>query len=223
MSVDLARPLVPSMGQHDPLDGFVTCEALDATARVLDTRAEPSLDEAKADFAEMIGHEVLGTNDPLGIGGLLVDACRLAQIDREPELTGALLTAAVRGLRRWAGRPERMAPADLRLGFRELGLAIGLAGVSSIYDSGFSQKLDRNGRMSLAELEIHKSLRDEIQDFWLRAENRRASTWLEHVDINEVMLATSLEPEGFLCPAAPSNIAASRPHARDLTDRHRGP
>ena len=28
MSTDLTRPLVPSMGQHDPLDGFVTCNEL---------------------------------------------------------------------------------------------------------------------------------------------------------------------------------------------------
>jgi len=32
MSIDLSRPLVPSMGQHDPLDGFVTYNELQATA-----------------------------------------------------------------------------------------------------------------------------------------------------------------------------------------------
>ena len=35
MSIDLSRPLVASMGQHDPLDGFVTCAELDATACAL--------------------------------------------------------------------------------------------------------------------------------------------------------------------------------------------
>ena len=29
MSTDLTRPLVPSMGQHDPLDGFVTYHELE--------------------------------------------------------------------------------------------------------------------------------------------------------------------------------------------------
>ncbi len=24
MSIDLKRPLIPSMGQHDPLDGYIT-------------------------------------------------------------------------------------------------------------------------------------------------------------------------------------------------------
>ena len=32
MSIDLSRPLVPSMGHHDPLDGFVTYSELQATA-----------------------------------------------------------------------------------------------------------------------------------------------------------------------------------------------
>jgi len=32
MSTDLSRPLVPSMGQHDPLDGYVTAAQLRRTA-----------------------------------------------------------------------------------------------------------------------------------------------------------------------------------------------
>jgi hypothetical protein len=32
MSTDLSRPLVPSMGQHDPLDGFITFSVLQITA-----------------------------------------------------------------------------------------------------------------------------------------------------------------------------------------------
>ena len=35
MSIDLTYPLVPSMGQHDPLDGFVTYCELQARAKVL--------------------------------------------------------------------------------------------------------------------------------------------------------------------------------------------
>ena len=33
MSIDLSYPLVPSMGQHDPLDGLVTYCQLQATAK----------------------------------------------------------------------------------------------------------------------------------------------------------------------------------------------
>ena len=40
LSIDLSRPLVASMGQHDPLDGLVTCAQLEATARA---GAAPSL------------------------------------------------------------------------------------------------------------------------------------------------------------------------------------
>lgn len=32
MSIDLSSPLVPSMGQHDPLDGLITYLQLQATA-----------------------------------------------------------------------------------------------------------------------------------------------------------------------------------------------
>jgi hypothetical protein len=32
MGIDLSRPLVPSMGQHDPMDGFVTYNELQVTA-----------------------------------------------------------------------------------------------------------------------------------------------------------------------------------------------
>ena len=41
-------------------------------------------------------------------------------------------------------------------------------------------------------------LRDEIEAFWRNPELQRAATWTEHQDINEVMLATSLAPNGFL-------------------------
>jgi len=41
-------------------------------------------------------------------------------------------------------------------------------------------------------------MREEIESFWRDTAHQRASTWTEHRDINEVMLATSLEPEGFL-------------------------
>jgi hypothetical protein len=42
------------------------------------------------------------------------------------------------------------------------------------------------------------SLRDRIASFWLQAEHRDVASWTNHQNINEVMLATSLEPSGFL-------------------------
>ena len=41
-------------------------------------------------------------------------------------------------------------------------------------------------------------LRARIESFWLEPEHRRAPSWNEHRDINEVLLATSLAPEGCL-------------------------
>jgi hypothetical protein len=41
-------------------------------------------------------------------------------------------------------------------------------------------------------------LADVIEQFWNDPKNRNASTWAEHRDINEVMLATSLAPGSFI-------------------------
>ena len=39
---------------------------------------------------------------------------------------------------------------------------------------------------------------DTIEGFWTEPANRSGRTWKEHEDINSVMLATSLAPEGYL-------------------------
>ncbi|MFN0246299.1 MAG: hypothetical protein ACKV2T_05295, partial [Kofleriaceae bacterium] len=123
MSIDLSRPLVHAMGQHDPLDGLLTCLELDP-----DGLAGPI-----EDFARMVDLRALATGDPLGLGGLLVDAQRLATLVRRgvPRASGALLAsiigAAADGLERFLQHTELRMHADHRLAFRELGLAIGLA------------------------------------------------------------------------------------------------
>ena len=53
-------------------------------------------------------------------------------------------------------------------------------------------------RAELVELARYAPARGEIESFWLRPEHRRSGPWLDHEDINDVMLATSLAPEGFL-------------------------
>jgi len=42
-------------------------------------------------------------------------------------------------------------------------------------------------------------LSEIIEKFWLERKNREASSWIQHRDINMVMLATSLAPDGYLC------------------------
>ncbi|MGZ4856967.1 MAG: hypothetical protein ACXVZU_01225, partial [Methanobacteriaceae archaeon] len=39
---------------------------------------------------------------------------------------------------------------------------------------------------------------EKIEQFWLYSKNRHSSNWIAHREINMVMLATSLVPEGFL-------------------------
>jgi hypothetical protein len=193
MSIDLARPLVPSMGQHDPLDGFVTSLQLGATARALGSPAGPRLAEASADFASMIDPGQLATSDPLGLGGLLGDALRIQQLLRSAGLAGlaglrdALLGASLLGLRRFADGPDLRLPASRRLAFRELGLAIGLAGARELAQvPGFE------------ELARFAPLGTEIESFWRAPTHREVDGWREHEDINDVMLATRLVPDGFL-------------------------
>lgn len=41
-------------------------------------------------------------------------------------------------------------------------------------------------------------LGDAIEAFWLERRNRESGSWMEHRNINMVMLATSLSPDGYL-------------------------
>lgn len=201
-SIDLTRPLVPSMGQHDPLDGFLTCLELEATAAALHAPG-PALADAVADFAALVDPRGLATADALGLGGLLVDAHRVDQLGRagvlarHDELCGLLLDAALAGLHAWTRAAELRRPPRHRLAFRELGLAIGLAALERLArDAGSAADSIYGPR--LAALAPFASLRQEIEACWLRPEHRRDEAWLAHVDINEVMLATALAPGGFL-------------------------
>ena len=105
MSVDLNCALVPSMGQHDPLDGYVTyCEIqnemdnLDLT----DNNEKPLVYEME-NMKKICQGMSMVTKDPLGLGGLLSDATRIAQlINNGYNLFGLLetiLDAAIIGIR----------------------------------------------------------------------------------------------------------------------------
>jgi len=208
MSIDLSRPLVPSMGQHDALDGYVTCvELQQARARSTNPTPGPDLADETAGFASMMEGHDLGTDDPLGIGGLLVDAFRIERLTRQGAIHGApllanLFHAALQGMRVYARHDELRLTAARRLAFRELGLAIGLHSVALMDRSAASTPPSFPGgadaRADLDALGRYVSLGIEIEAFWLSPEHREASSWLEHRNINDVMLATSLAPDGFL-------------------------
>lgn len=213
MSIDLTRPLVPSMGKHDPLDGYITDVQLHATAaRFPDSVGEPNLELEISQFAAMIEDGELATADPLGLGGLLTDAYRVEQLMRQgapadPRLLETLLTASLTGLRYYARSGEWQQPANYRLAFRELGLAIGLHAVKRMLRAAESNRghsfPSAGARAQLQALMQYAPIGEEIELFWRDPEHRRASTWLEHRDINQVMLATSLVPDGFLVLLSP--------------------
>jgi hypothetical protein len=177
MSIDLSRPQVASMGHHDPLDGYVTCLQLRAAS------TGTALDDAIADFRSMIDPGALATADPLGIGGLFFDAYRLAQLDLERPLRQAIVDAAVTGVVHFLEGRDLSRPADQRLAFRELGLAIGLGAAE---------------RLGLPDVAHLLRIRDRLLEFWSAPEHRNTLTYRDHQDINDVMLATSLAPAGFL-------------------------
>lgn len=51
---------------------------------------------------------------------------------------------------------------------------------------------------SLETLMRYSGFSQIIEDFWFETSSRETESWKEHRDINLVMLATSLAPDGFL-------------------------
>jgi len=201
MSTDLSHPQVPATRLHDALDGMITLReivrAAPGAGRTLDIPIEA--------LAALCRNKDWTIDDPLGLGGLLFDACRLGQLadpDRLDDLR--LLEAILRGCASGlvvflAGRPLERSP-EQRLAFRELGLAIGLRALPLI-----AAAADRVGaapdsplRTELAALQRHQALGRHIAAIWLAHAEFDEPSWQAHEDINAVMLATALAPDTFL-------------------------
>lgn len=208
MSIDLSRPLVTAMGQQDPVDGLVTFVELRAAAPAVGEPVPPDFAAKIAHLAALAVGMHLATADPLGIGGLLIAAYRLAQLAAAgaaaPEdLLVTLLDQAGPGLADLAADRQALAgPAADRLAFRELGLAIGLRAVQRIqalhaqHPAAFAAFPAFGAR--LERLERYTPWSATIERFWLEPAHQEVETWQEHQDINAVMLATSLAPDGYL-------------------------
>jgi len=201
MSIDLTRPLVPSMGQHDPIDGLST--SLQLWAR--DDGAAPALEDQIRDYGALASLHDWRTDDPLGVGGLLTDACHLAQLEgvdalpsggARDDLVVRLLDAALAGVAAYARQQPLRQPAAQRLAFRELGLAIGLQGVARIDASRLADPVPLAAL--LARLSHYAPLARSIADTWRDPQHQRTHAWRMHEDINAVMLATCLLPSGYL-------------------------
>lgn len=199
MSIDLKRPLVASMGQHDPLDGLISCLELRAASND-DGPDHEDLRILVEDYAKMCQSSNWVTNDSLGVGCLLDAAARMAQspVHAEPPFQRILCDilqaseASLPGIEYALNSGPIRGP---RLAFRELGLAIGLKAVQRLVAM---YSLDLSEATPFHRLLAYESLAARIENWWSAPEHRAAQTWIEHADINNVMLATTLEPDGYL-------------------------
>ena len=207
MSIDLSRPLVPSMGQFDPLDGFVAYSRLQASRNEMAQPRGLDLSRAVSDLHHMCERANWLTNDELGIGGLLTEAGQLSQLIAEgflPHLPmlDDLLADAEGSLHTVAAHNRLDFPAEARLAFRELGLSIGLQALQPMRDS-LQRQSDRfrNSGTLLARvdaLDVYSPLIKRIERFWLEPAHQRNAAWTNHREINSVMLAASLVPHVYL-------------------------
>ncbi len=200
MSIALDRVLVGSMGQHDPLDGLVVLRTLQDVS----SRGEEAGDlSSEIEQLEALCRRMSwATQDPLGAGGLLMDAHGLAQLVADGaeglgDVLERVLDSAVVSVEASRQFETFSFPAARRLAFRELGLAIGLAAVERIEET--LQAIGGSGGLlsRVQDLRRHVPLKEEIEAFWSDPAHQSVTTWREHEDINRVMLATSLLPGGY--------------------------
>lgn len=207
MSIDLCRPLVPSMGQHDPLDGLVTYSELQETIRESGSLTGSDLQAEIKEMVEICRGREWSTDDRLGIGGLLFDASRIAAlitrgVFSDTKLLEEVLEAALFGMKTVTTVRTLDEPAELRLAFRDLGLAIGLKSATYLSERVVDNSALFGPKNELqtytAALADYLPLAERIENFWLDDKNQATGSWSEHREINMVMLATSLAPDEFL-------------------------
>lgn len=195
MDTELSRPLLPSMGHHDPMEGLLCGYSI----KNLVFEEDKELNALIQKFELMCQHKNWATTDPLGIGGLLLNGARAAELEME----GVILPASVKaqkllresldslhGLHGF-GKDEN---PNRRLAFRECGLSLGLRVIKGSKSAIFETS-------SAEGFEQFFPLASDIEEFWLNKEHRQASTWTDHLDINCVSLAASKiaseEPQVF--------------------------
>lgn len=208
MSTDLSRPLVPALGLHDALDGFITFrEAQHALAKSPTKAAVTDLESAIESLSALCRHGDWSTDDPLGLGGLLFDAGRLCQLignERlgDVHLLEGILDACRSGLAGFLASRYLNRPISHRLAFRELGLAIGLKALPIIADvikTGRSPFGNGTSLLRTVDLLLpYEPLSKDIVSVWLPHAQPPNEIWQAHQDINDVMLATALIPRMLL-------------------------
>ena len=208
MSIGLSYPLVESMGHHDPLDGFITYYQLQTTA--LNNAHNPPWSDLSAEISDMVTiceEKNWTTDDPLGLGSLLCDTFRVAQLIindnfEQTDLLEILLYSSLQGLESYMRSNPLNLPAEYRLAFREFGLSIGLCAIEKLQEL-IEQNLglftkQQNPLAVIKSLMHYQPLIKAIESYWREPMSRKAKTWTEHHDINMVMLATSMIPDAYL-------------------------
>ncbi len=201
MNTDLSRPVVESMGAHDPLEGLVcVINAIEAAPESV-----IYLDSLKQDFQDLCQDMSWFTTDALGIGSLLMNTAIASELSLNrkplpPNIRPAYLFAeSLAGIDAYSILEfNRLKPADIRLPFRECGLSLGFRVLYGIRDRHQSLDVDFN------ELGKFLYLVEDIENFWCNPDNQKSQTWLAHRDINEVTLGSSIlarfYPEAFCFP-----------------------
>ncbi len=188
MDTALSRPMVASTGAHDPLEGMICAKSIQLA---LPKRAV-ELDPLVKKLEELCRGRDWTTSDSLGIGGLLINTTRAAEIVAENgNLVSAvkpkkLLEDSLYSLQLFAADFNDRQPAGRRLAFREGGLSLG---IRILY--GLREEI-KAPHLQLDQLKKHFWLAETIEDFWLQPENQQVGSWKEHLDINTVTLACSL-------------------------------
>lgn len=188
MDTALSRPMVASSGAHDPLEGMICAKSIQLA---LPERAS-ELDFLIKKLEELCRGRDWATSDSLGIGGLLLNTARAAEIISENgNLISAvkpkkLLEDSLYSLQLFAPGFNDRQQAGRRLAFREGGLALG---IRTLY--GIKEEITAP-HLQLDQLQKYLSIAENIEDFWLNTENREADSWKEHLDINAVTLSCSL-------------------------------
>jgi hypothetical protein len=160
---------------------------------------------ALQDLAQLCAGRGWASNDALGIGSLLTSALELARlVPRVPAASSQLLTRVLRDAARSLDLVTvgdlLTGPAYSRLAFRELGLGIGLAALERLDQLRQTETLPGGAEtgMHIERMLRHLPLRTAITSFWLQRSHQAVPGWTEHEDINAVMLATCLLPDGYL-------------------------
>ena len=161
MDTALSRPLVPSMGHHDPLEGLLC--GLSIKNALLEE--DQKLDALIQKFKIMCEGKSWTTHDPLGIGGLLLNSVRAAELEANGVVLPALVKAkklfkesldSLHGLHGF-GKDDN---PNRRLAFRECGLSLGLRVVKSSKNVIFETSSEEG-------IQQFYDLASDIEEFWL--------------------------------------------------------